>query len=582
MKLKCYNSEILVLAMTIVIVILSYWFWAWPYRAALAYREEMQLFLTTGGYLSSHLNVPGGLAVYIGEFLTQFFNNYWMGGGVMALLNVLLYLAAYGICSRKRDGGNRVIAAVAAVLPVIGMWLYMGDPNVTLGFLVGMLMVMGRTFIEKDRLSWWSMMTGTSALYWLAGPAAVVYTLMCVYFAVSDREMTNVRKSAFAIVSVAWMGVNAVCWSGVPYTLSYQLIGIGYNIVPDTYSWGLTAVEALILLTPIVAAAVSRRRAAVIIPLLSLAAVASAVVIYPKMYDRMAYDLINYDYMVRTNDWDGILEYSDRHEPELPMSVSATNLALGMKGQLDSSVFSYYQHGAEGLVPPFTKETLSSWTTGEIFYQLGMVNSAQRFYFEGMEAIPNYNKSGRALKRLAETAMVRGEYGVARKYLRLLEHTLFYRKWARRNLELISAPGGVAGHPVYGKMRAGMVDEDYMFSEGELDKTFGQLFLKDPTNNLAKQYLVVWPLLQRDLDKFVQYMGVVAEKYPQYNPLLAQQAMAFIAMKSRQPVPSQIVPQAVEQQLRQFAQAWTSKDPGRIETFRKTLYHYLVSGSAAR
>ena len=87
-----------------------------------------------------------------------------------------------------------------------------------------------------------------------------------------------------------------------------------------------------------------------------------------------------------------------------------------------------------------------------------------------------------------------------------------------------------------------MIDEDYLFSEGELDKTLGQLFMKDPGNNLAKQYLILYPLLQRDLNKFAQYMGVVAEAQPNYNPLLAQQALAFISMKNGQPIPQNIVP----------------------------------------
>ena len=281
--------------------------------------------------------------------------------------------------------------------------------------------------------------------------------------------------------------------------------------------------------------------------------------------------------MVRANDWDGIIIYSDRHDPDLPLSVSATNLALGMTGQLDARPFDYFQHGPEGLIPSFTKEPLSSWTTGEILFQLGLVNSAQRFYFEGMEAIPNYNKSARAVKRLAETAMIRGEYKLAEKYLRMLENTTFYRKWARRNLELINNPQDIAAHPLYGTLRSRMVDEDYLFSEGELDKTLGQLFTKVPSNSLARQYLILYPLLQRDLDKFGQYMGVVSESLSQYNPPLAQQALAFISMKNGQPIPQGAVNPVVEQSLRGFAQAWTSKNPELITPYRRTLFHYLIS-----
>ena len=62
--------------------------------------------------------------------------------------------------------------------------------------------------------------------------------------------------------------------------------------------------------------------------------------------------------------------------------------------------------------------------TGEVYWQIGLVNTAQRFAFETMEAIPNYAKSCRAVKRLAETNLVNGEYAVARKYIPLLDRDI--------------------------------------------------------------------------------------------------------------------------------------------------------------
>ena len=381
------------------------------------------------------------------------------------------------------------------------------------------------------------------------------------------------------MVSLITLAANILAWALIlTYPVSYQLIGIGYLLIPDVLKLDQLIVEALCVTVPIAAyilgcGNVSKK---IILPILALLVVVSAAILYPKAYDRATYRLIDYDYMVRANDWDGIIRYSDAHTPDLPLSVSATNLALGMTGQLDSRAFDYFQNGPEGLFPSFTKEAISSWTTGEIFFQLGMINSAQRFYFEGMEAIPNYNKSSRAVKRLAETAIIRCEYKLAEKYLHMLENTLFYRKWAQRNLQQIKDLTSMTP-PLYGQLRQRMVDEDYLFSEEELDKTLGQLFIKDPGNDLARQYLILYPLLQRDLNKFVQYMGVVAESYPQYNPPLAQQAIAFISMKNGQQIPQNMVSPMVEQSLRGFAQAWTSKNPELIEPHRHTLFYYLIS-----
>lgn len=462
-----------------------YWFWAVPFRAALAYREEMQLFLTTSEYFREVASSPLGLLRYAGEFLTQFFNNPWIGASVMTACLLLPSLGCFAILRRLVLSAGIWAAFAIALIPSAALWLLMGNPNAPLGIAVGADLI--------------------ALALWACAPL--------------------IKRPARAVLSPG-------------------------------LSPGKTRYAA---------------------PLLIAIEASAIVMLFPKCYDAATYRLLDYDYLVRTARWDAILRLSERHQPELPMSVSATNLALGMTGQLDSRAFHFFQNGPEGLAPPFARETLSSWMTGEIFFHLGMINTAERFAFEGMEAIPGYSKSPRALKRLAETAIIRGDMKVAEKYLKILDHTLFYRKWARRNLRLLNDTAAIDSHPLYGRMRRLASKETYLFSEGEIDKTLGQLFLHNPGNELARQYLIVWPLLQRDLGKFSQYMGVVAEKLPDYNPPLAQQALAFMAMKQGQPIPRQMVPAQVEQQLKGFAQAWTSRNPDLIAQYGHTLFHYLVS-----
>lgn len=567
-----------------VIALILYYFWAFPYRAVLSYREQLQLFQTTGSYFKDHVGMPGGMAVYIGEFFSQFFNNFWIGAAVMVGLMLLLLLSCYFLDMRYAPSTSKFTSYLLAVIPLISVWLFLGNPDVRISFLIALIITLAFACLFSGTASQFKfkgqyiiMAVGTSLLYWLTGPTTFIFTLLIVIGVFSSRVST-LGKTVFLFVSVAWLAANILIWSAtLPYPFSYQLIGIGYMMTPDVLTGGQIIVECICALMPLIALFIGRIPQKITIPTLIAGEVIAIVLLYPKSYDTLTYRLIDYDYMVRTNDWEGIIRYSEQYNPDLPLSVSATNLALGMTGQLDSRAFDYYQHGTEGLLPNFVKEPLSSWTTGEIFFRLGMINSAQRFYFEGMEAIPNYNKSSRAVKRMAEAAIIRGEYVLAQKYLRMLENTLFYRKWAKRNLELLKDTNAVTTHPLYGQLRTRMIDENYLFSEGELDKTLGQLFLKDPGNNLAKQYLILYPLLQRNLDKFMQYMGVVAESQPTYNPLLAQQALAFISMKNRQPVPSGVVSPAVEQSLRDFARVWTSKENMTIEPYRRTLYYYLLS-----
>ena len=583
-------AKYILTAVFVAVAAVLYWFWAVPYRSALGYREQLQLFQTTGDYIRSLLPRPGGMATYIGEFLTQFFNNYWLGAAIMSGMLTLFLLGCYRAIRRLTANMSAYAALALAFTPLIALLLFFGNPDVTMNFVTALSSVMWATvlYLRLDagnttarrcmiRESVLTLLF-TTLLYWLCGPATIIFTLLAIVSGCRHTDLPATYKAIPAIVSVLWLAANVWIWSPVlPYPLTCQLIGIGYMMMPDALYVGEIIVVTLCILVPSMACLMARLPQKIMVPTLVGLELIALIILFPKSYNITTYRLIDYDYMVRANDWDGILRYSDAHDPDLPLSVSATNLAAAMTGQLDAIAFNYRQHGPEGLIPPFLKETLSSWNTGEILFQLGLVNSAQRFYFEGMEAIPNYNKSSRAIRRMAETAIIRGDYKLAEKYLTMLGNTLFYKNWAQRNLDLIRNPKNVENHPLYGTLRKRMIDEDYMFSEGELDKTLGQLFLKDPTNTPAKQYLILYPLLQRDLDKFAQYMGVVVEADPRYNPLLAQQALAFISMKNGQQIPSGAVPESVINQLRGFASAWTSKNPDLIEPYRRSLFYYLLS-----
>lgn len=183
------------------------------------------------------------------------------------------------------------------------------------------------------------------------------------------------------------------------------------------------------------------------------------------------------------------------------------------------------------------------------------------------------------MRRLAETAMIRGDRKVAEKYLNILTHTIFYKKWAERNLQLLRTPGGIDNHPLYGTLRRHIPDDDNLYSESDIDKTFMRMYLKDTSNTLARQYLIVSPMLERNLDKFMQYMQMVTEKDPAYNPLLAQQAAAFYFMSKGMTPPPGLVPPTATQSLQQFSRAWTSKDAAALAPFSGTLYYYLMEPS---
>lgn len=99
----------------------------------------------------------------------------------------------------------------------------------------------------------------------------------------------------------------------------------------------------------------------------------------------------------------------------------------------------------------------------EVCMQIGMAQMAQRAAFEAMEAIPNHNKSGRALRRLVETNLVTGYPQVAMKYIGILEETFAYSSFSKRMRQLATHPEQLNNHPYYGPLQKAFTESHDTF-----------------------------------------------------------------------------------------------------------------------
>lgn len=160
-------------------------------------------------------------------------------------------------------------------------------------------------------------------------------------------------------------------------------------------------------------------------------------------------ETIVYDYLQRQGKWPKIIQLSKHKEPQTKACQNVVLLANFMTRQTDeSTLFNTLKTGRMVL----TSRT-AAFIMSDIYMQMGMVAMSQRAAFEAMESIEDFNKSGRALQRLAVTNLVCGQYEVARKYMLLLERTLFYRLWAKKMLPLTEQPELLNSYPSLSRLR---------------------------------------------------------------------------------------------------------------------------------
>ena len=494
-------------------------FWAVPYVGGLCFQEQYQMFLFDTGYFLERIVLPGGLADYISEFLVQFYYMPVLGGAIIALLLMGIQAAVWGLM--KQYGARHDFPGyLLSFLPSIALWCAMGDQNVLLSFVVALFgaLVIGwiHNRFHNRLVKVVFELVSTALVYWFLGPVVFLYAALMIGDTLKNaKQKGNVfsgigYSAVILILTIAWILLTT---QTLQYPLYRIFAGLNYYRYPGAISPLPFVVMVWAVVIPFLGMIPCHRKSLqklqqskVVMALSYILVIVASWFGIKASFDEMTYDLIDYDFLVRTEQWDKIIEKAEKKPATTPLSVSCVNLALSQKGVLADRLFEFYQNGGEGLFPTFTRDMISPVSTAEIFFRLGMVNDAERYMFEAQEAIPNYRKSARLTRRIIECEIINGNYQVAAKLLRRLQKTLFYSNWANQTIALLGNEKAINQHPIYGKLRKYREKkQDFLFSDREMDQMLGLLFLNDNHNRMAYEYLVCYELLQRDMEKFMQY-----------------------------------------------------------------------------
>ena len=474
-SVKSLISKNLHLLCTLLFGVAVVLFFALGYPHHLHYQEQFQLFLFDSTYVWEIVRVPGGVADLLGRFSTQFFLYAWVGALIIGLL-----LSAVQLLTLRLSGSGSLYGL--SFVPAFLLWLFLLDENALMG-----------------------------------GVWAVLLSLLAAWGILSLRKkLSTISYSLFTIVAilVLYLLVGPVClpipieslWTGAHYhryptVFPWLLWGAAFSI------WGLMGIALLIHRFP--------KHFSLHSPLSSHLLTALVVAIMGsfvwKNANFRAEKVMQYDFMARHQQWNRILETANREKPNNQIGVTVQNLALAMHGVLLDQLFNYHQNGIAGLLPDVKEDATSPLPTAEAFYQLGMINVAQRTVFEAQEAILDFQKSSRCYVRLAQTNLINGQYEVARKYLTALQKTLFYRDWANETLPLLGDEAAIAKHPEYGRLRKMAYDDDFYFSDHVTPEMLQSLYLRNRDNGLAYQYLVAYYLLTGDQEGYNNFISSIKQ-----------------------------------------------------------------------
>ena len=339
------------------------------------------------------------MAQYLGEMISQFFINPING----AVAYTIIFIVAQQLSNQwlKRLFPSLKAAyqfMLSLALPAV-LWRLAMVPQIPLTMTVAIIMVMSvgslvMMISQKPpiRKRLWVLMLITPVMYWLAGPAAVL----------------------LIICSIRWIPLTATLFAAcligssylTPYPLRQVAVGIDYFAGDNRVGMQMST------------------------------------------YEEMECDML-----MRQGEWQQIIRKFQH--PESPAVHSAVLLAYHKTGEMGrmelmnnlvNNPQSVFSSNDVQFVVNFGSVS-SAFIVSDMAMQFNWTNISQRVAFDAMEYIPNYNKSGRALKRLVETNIISGHYDVARKYIDILEKTTFYRKWAQSMRQITDNPELIKNHP---------------------------------------------------------------------------------------------------------------------------------------
>ena len=325
----------------------------------------------------------------------------------------------------------------------------------------------------------------------IVGPLVVALLLTalgCVAYRICRRFMDHWPSLIIAILFFAWSFLRE---TGNNYMTRYTLAVLGY----------LSLVLLALRFRPV------WLRYVALVPFLAFGVWAFASPYHPqygKLWSVPKLDderLFGLDMEVSRENWDKVLKLSEK---DLYMEEASYcyNLALAMQGNLGNALLNHSQNHQFTLLFPVSAERaiFTNTLAGEAWFQLGDLTVAEQSAITSLQASPRHT-GARFLVRLARINLISGEDGAAQKYLFLLSRTLFYGKWARSVM-----PGAQDGQTreALDRARANLIRRDIVHHSQEPRAILLELLRSNPSNALARNYLLCYDLLRYDLDAFVE------------------------------------------------------------------------------
>ena len=512
-KNRVYTVSLSVLLLLFAVFVVL-WIYSFQRYFVLNYHEQAQLFQFNEQYFYTYLSNPGGIADYLGSFLTQFYLYPVAGSLIIAGSLALLIMLFYAVC---KVHGN--IGWLQAFLFVPGILLFMSFLNIyfNISYAVGLLIALSgfRLYMTCRTPVRQIVCIGLySAVYFVSAGNAFLFLLLIVIFELFEKKYKF--KYLYLLLAIAWSAILPwLSWRFIyylPVKDAYFSLTFLKMFFPTWHHQALwISIPALYLLWRYLAPKTRKWNLAPWKMILPNSLIVAALIYFctNSVYDRSAEILYRMEHEVQHNNWKETIRLANAYPGRNRLVCFYVNIALAKTGQLPYRMFQYKQVGEGGL---FFDNEMTYFSMGEVYYQLGLIAEAEHSAFEAL-VISRKEPNVRTLRRLVYTNIARRDSATAVKYLRYFDRSPTYRAWAKQQHAHLAKAMADASFHIPGEPFITCFD-DFFVDHNFPDKVLLKLLKCNPQNRIVFEYLMAYYMLQKDIEKI---KWCIDAYYPNFN-----------------------------------------------------------------
>lgn len=487
-----------------VFVFSFFWFY-YPGEYVLIANQDNKMFFASLEHFLSFLDRPGGVLEYLGHFLTQFLRFRLAGAIILSGIVTSAYFTTNGLIKRASGKKEMLIIAMITPLLLVGMHNYYPHQiHHSLGFIIAIAMAAVSPEVQAKRRVFYAITI--PAMYFMCGGYLWFYCVL-----VLAAYFTGKKKLEFEIILLTLLYPALLVIISAKFIYLHPIKQLFFSPLPIEQSYPIAQLPYIFVVWVILLIIFTRLKLEWKLLKSGWRFIPETIFLLPGIflilnftYNKKNDEFFSIEKLAVKEDWDGLLDYVDRHPSSNLFGTFYTNLTLVNKGMLCSSLFNYPQpFGTRGLCFEWEAKTEILKRGSDFFWAINFVNEAHHWAFESM-IVEGFTQ--RNLKRLIQTELVRGNYIVAQKYTSLLERTLFDRKIAYHYNQFIDNPEAIRKDGELGSRLNTTFNSDFFTDGIDLEKNLKSVIANDPVNRPAFEYLMALLMLEKQVDEIASFL----------------------------------------------------------------------------